>query len=216
MNIRYLGHSCFRLEDSAGTSIVTDPYGDVGFSMPKGVRANAVTVSHSHYDHCNVKAVEGNPIVFSQAGNYAVGGISITAWKTFHDDAMGRKRGENLVFKFRIDGMEVCHLGDIGESCTPSLVARLLPIDVLLIPVGGTFTIDAPQAKAYVDALQPAVILPMHYQVEGLTLGIEGVDAFLRQFQNEETIERVGASEIWLTKEAIQSQRKKLIILERY
>ena len=142
MKIRYLGHSCFQLTESTGTSIVCDPYGDVGFDMPS-VEADAVTVSHAHYDHDNAKAVGGNPVVFSKEGQYEIGGVAITAVKSYHDDELGKERGENLIFKFRMDGVEVCHLGDLGEECSAELIEALLPVHVLLIPVGGTYTIDA-------------------------------------------------------------------------
>lgn len=124
MKIRYLGHSCFEFTESTGTTIVTDPYGNVGFNMPK-TRADAVTVSHSHYDHNNVKAVGGNPVIFDREGQYEIGGVDITAIKSYHDDENGAKRGENLIFKFRMDGVEVCHLGDLGEECSSSLIEAL-------------------------------------------------------------------------------------------
>ena len=115
MNIKWLGHSCFVLTESTGTVIVTDPYGkEVGFSMPP-VTADAVTVSHKHFDHCNVKAVGGNPKVLDSVGSYEINGVHIAAFLTYHDQENGKKRGENNVFNYRLDGVDVCHLGDIGH-----------------------------------------------------------------------------------------------------
>ena len=213
MKIRYLGHSCFLLTESTGTRILTDPYGDVGFKMPR-VEADVVSVSHGHYDHNNVKAVGGNPVVLDKEGQYEVGGVEIIAVKSYHDNANGEERGENLIFKFRLDGIEVCHLGDLGEECSSSLIEMLLPVHVLLIPVGGKYTIDSEQAKEYVDRIMPSIVIPMHYKSKGLSLDIDKSDAFLSEFE-EEDVEETGASEIELTRDDIDEETTKIILMER-
>ena len=213
MKIRYLGHSCFLLTESTGTRILTDPYGDVGFKMPR-VEADVVSVSHGHYDHNNVKAVGGNPVVLDKEGQYDVGGVEIIAVKSYHDNANGEERGENLIFKFRLDGIEVCHLGDLGEECSSSLIEMLLPVHVLLIPVGGKYTIDSEQAKEYVDRIMPSIVIPMHYKSKGLSLDIDKPDAFLSEFE-EEDVEETGASEIELTRDDIDEETTKIILMER-
>lgn len=214
MKIRYLGHSCFEFTESTGTTIVTDPYGDVGFQMPK-TRADAVTVSHSHYDHNNVKAVGGNPVIFDREGQYEIGGVDITAIKSYHDDENGAKRGDNLIFKFRMDGVEVCHLGDLGEECSSSLIETLLPIHVLLIPVGGNYTIDAQQAKEYVDRIMPSYVIPMHYKTKGLDIDVEKPDDFIDLF-DEEDVEDFEGSELELFRDDITEEETKLILMERH
>ena len=214
MKIRYLGHSCFAFTESTGTTIVTDPYGNIGFKMPK-VRADAVTVSHAHYDHNNVKAVEGDPVVFDREGQYEVGGVDITAIKSYHDDDNGKVRGENLIFKFRMDGVEVCHLGDLGEECSSSLIEELLPVHVLLIPVGGNYTIDAQLAKEYVDRIMPSYVIPMHYKTKGLNVDIEKPDEFIDLFE-EEDVEELEASEIELFRDDVTEEQTKLILMERH
>ena len=213
MKIRYLGHSCFLLTESTGTRILTDPYGDVGFKMPR-VEADVVSVSHGHYDHNNVKAVGGNPVVLDKEGQYEVGGVEIIAVKSYHDNANGAERGENLIFKFRLDGIEVCHLGDLGEECSSSLIEMLLPVHVLLIPVGGKYTIDSEQAKEYVDRIMPSIVIPMHYKSKGLSLDIDKPDAFLSQFE-EEDVEELEESEIELTRDDIDEETTKIILMER-
>ena len=213
MKIRYLGHSCFLLTESTGTRILTDPYGDVGFRMPR-VEADVVSVSHGHYDHNNVKAVGGNPVVLDKEGQYEVGGVEIIAVKSYHDNANGEERGENLIFKFRLDGIEVCQLGDLGEECSSSLIEMLLPVHVLLIPVGGKYTIDSEQAKEYVDRIMPSIVIPMHYKSKGLSLDIDKPDAFLSEFE-EEDVEETGASEIELTRDDIDEETTKIILMER-
>jgi L-ascorbate metabolism protein UlaG (beta-lactamase superfamily) len=216
MKIRYLGHSCFVLTESTGTSIVTDPYGDVGFDLPR-VSADVVTVSHSHYDHDNAKAVEGNPVVLKEEGNYEIGGVHISAIRCWHDDENGAKRGENLIFKFGMDGLEICHLGDIGEACTSELLEALLPIHVLLIPVGGNYTIDAEQAKEYVDRIMPSVVIPMHYKTRGLNLDLDKVSEFTDLFDDEEVEEIVdqNETEVEFFRDDISDDSTKIIIMER-
>lgn len=185
MKIQYLGHSSFLLTFGDGVRIVTDPFGDVGIPMPH-VCADAVTVSHSHYDHCNIGAVKASAVL-SQEGEYSVGGVHIRAISRFHDDANGRKRGKTLVFRFESEGLSVLHLGDIGEPYTPALGELLGRADVLLLPVGGNYTIGAGEAKKYVEGLAPAYVVPMHYHVDGLTVDISGVEPFLSLFGETET-----------------------------
>ena len=213
MKIRCLGHSCFALTESTGTTIVTDPYGAIGYKMPS-VKADAVTVSHGHYDHNNVGAVKGNPVVLDEEGTYEVGGVSVTAIKSYHDKSSGADRGENLIFKFRMDGLEICHLGDLGEECSSALIETLLPVHVLMIPVGGTYTIDAEQAKEYVDRIMPAIVIPMHYKTKGLTLDVDKVDNFTDQFDSDE-VEELNDSELELFRDDISEESTKIIVMER-
>lgn len=184
MKIQYLGHSSFLFTFEEGTRIVTDPFGDVGIPLPY-VEADAVTVSHFHYDHCNVGGVSA-PLVLSKQGEYDVGGVHLTAIECFHDDVKGGKRGKTLAFRFEAEGLSLLHLGDIGERCAPEVLKRLGKADVLLIPVGGNYTIDAYEAKRYVEAIHPAIAIPMHYKVKGLTVDISGADAFLSLFDKVE------------------------------
>ncbi len=214
MKIRYLGHSSFALTESTGTTVVTDPYGNVGFRLPP-VEANAVTVSHSHYDHNNVGGVLGKPVVIDKEGQYEIGGVEITAIKSVHDNENGARRGENLIFKFRMDGLDICHLGDLGEECSSSLIETLLPVQVLLIPVGGKYTIDAEMAKEYVDRIMPSIVIPMHYKTKGLTLDIDKPDDFLDLFEDEE-VEYVEDNEIELLRDDISQESTKIILMERF
>lgn len=217
MKIGYLGHSCFSLTESTGTRIVTDPYGDIGYFLPRDLHADAVTVSHGHYDHCNLSAVKGDPAVFGKEGQYDFGGVHITAIKRYHDAEGGKRRGENLIFTFRMDGLEVCHLGDLGEACSPAIVGALLPVHVLLVPVGGIYTIDCKQAKEYVERLKPSVVIPMHYKVKELNMELDTVDRFLGLFREEErvTIVEPHACEIELSREDIGKGPTKIIVMER-
>ncbi len=206
MKIEYLGHSCFKLTESTGTSVVCDPYsGEIGYSMPK-VSADAVTVSHGHYDHNATANVGGNPQIISGENVHDLDGVAIDAIKSFHDECRGRKRGENTIFKFRMDGIDVCHLGDLGEACTPELIETILPVNVLMIPVGGNYTIDAETAKEYVDRIMPDIVLPMHYRTKECTLDIDRLDEFLKLFDDECVEEREG--ELLLTRSDLNGETR--------
>lgn len=214
MKIKYLGHSCFLLTESTGTAVVCDPYSEeIGYKMP-AVSADAITVSHHHYDHDNVAAVAGNPVVLDKEQGYELPGVVINAVKSFHDNSLGKDRGENVIFKFRMDGLDVCHLGDLGEDCSPELIEAILPVNVLLIPVGGNYTIDGAMAKEYVDRLMPDVVIPMHYRLKGCVIDIDKVDGFLSEFDGENVeIEEVDG-ELELSREDIDGEVTKIVVLE--
>lgn len=189
MKITWLGHSSFKLVESTGTSIVTDPFdeGVVGFPMPK-VMANAVTVSHKHGDHNAIKSVLGSPQIIDELGAFEVDGIHIQSMHSYHDNVKGAKRGENLIFKFRMDGVELCHLGDIGEECNVTIVEAIMPVDILFVPIGGNYTIDAVQAKEYVDKIMPDIVIPMHYRTRDCELDIDKLNEFIDLFDEEDVI----------------------------
>lgn len=177
MNLTYFGHSCFLLTDEGGTRILTDPYGDIGYALPH-IRCDAVTVSHGHYDHANVGAVDCGRVI--TGGSCTVGAISVTSAASFHDDAEGRKRGANTIFAFEADGVRVVHLGDLGEPVSEARLSSIGRADALLIPVGGRYTIDGETAAEYVRRLAPAVVIPMHYKTKDLQIDIASEEQFLR------------------------------------
>lgn len=214
MKIRYLGHASFQLIESTGTTVVTDPYSDsVGVTMPK-VSADAVTVSHHHYDHDSVAKIGGKPIVIDKEGSYDLPGVEINSIISYHDNNGGKDRGENIIFKFSMDGIEICHLGDIGEDCSTELIEALLPVNVLLIPVGGTYTIDAEQAKEYVDRIMPDIVIPMHYREKGKKLDIDKVDEFTDLFDEEEVADEM-CDELEISREDIGGDCTKVIVMRR-
>ncbi|MBZ4666084.1 MBL fold metallo-hydrolase [Mahella sp.] len=163
MKIRYLGHSCFQIESSDGIKIVTDPYSPMGIKMP-GVKADIVTSSHSHYDHNYFEGVSGDFVVVNTADPIQVKGINIRGLQTFHDDENGKKRGRNIIFVIEADGINVCHMGDLGHKLTKEQINSLGDVDVLLIPVGGFFTIGPEDAADIVKAIAPKIAIPMHFK----------------------------------------------------
>ena len=181
MKITYLGHSCFILQSQSGTTIITDPYTKVGYELPSGLSADAVTVSHGHFDHNYTQAIQSN-VIISTVGAHTVNEVEITGLESYHDPMQGQLRGKNIIFKYAIDGMIVCHFGDLGEPISSELLEKIGKVDVLLIPVGGKYTIDAEQAKEYIEQIDPRVIIPMHYKPTDGTLDIVGPIAFLKKF----------------------------------
>jgi len=186
MKIKYLGHSAFVITSDEGLKIITDPY-TTGPSLTYGEiteSADIVTVSHDHLDHCNTAAVGGNPQVVKGAGRVVVKGIEFNGIASYHDEVRGRMRGNNTIFCFDLDGMRVCHLGDLGHLLDDRQVLEIGDVNIMLIPVGGSFTIDARAASQVCNQLKPGIIIPMHYKTEKGIPGISGVDAFIKGKDN--------------------------------
>jgi len=182
MKIKWLGHSSFLVTSESGTKIITDPYvigGNLQYDEIKE-SADIVLVSHEHRDHNNAAAVQGNPEVVKEAGTFETKGIKCKGVATYHDNVGGQQRGPNTVFCFEVDGIRVCHLGDLGHRLSDEQVAEIGSVDILFIPVGGYFTIDAELATEVADRLAPKVIIPMHFKTEKYKGPVVGADDFLR------------------------------------
>lgn len=179
MNIRWLGHSSFMLTADNGLRIVTDPYDEsVGYPMQR-TEADVVCISHEHHDHNNRFGIEGNPIIVDQTGEHDVCGVRITGYSTWHDDVQGNARGKNTLFAFQIDGLHVLHLGDLGCMLEESQLKQIGAVDVLMVPVGGVYTIGPQEAWALCERIHPRVILPMHYKLPCVQYDLEPVENFL-------------------------------------
>ena len=191
MKLQYLGHSCFRLISDMGMTIVTDPYKPsmVGLDMPQ-VRCDVVTMSHHHDDHDCMQNVLGTPTEIDVEIACVADDVAIQSYPTFHDEQQGKLRGKNLVFTFLVDGLKIAHLGDIG-CLDENITKQLANCDVLLVPVGGTYTVDHVGAKWYVDQIQPKIVVPMHYKFGTSKIDIAPIDAFLQQFDSAQ-IRHVG------------------------
>ncbi len=187
MDIFWLGHSCFRIKSKEAV-IVTDPcHPDTGYDIGK-IRADIVSVSHSHPGHSYTQAIEGEFRALDRPGEYELKGIFITGTSTFHDSNHGKDRGKNTTFVFEIDGLTLCHLGDIGHVPSDDLKENLSEIDIMLIPVGGTSTIGSTTAAEIVRRFNPRIIIPMHYKTPLLTRELETVDKFLKEVGAKDVI----------------------------
>ncbi len=182
MKIKYLGHSAFVITSDSGVRIITDPYTtspDLTYGEIR-TTADVVTVSHNHSDHCNVAAVGGNPQVMRRAEVSTAKDIKFKGIISYHDDEGGRMRGGNIIFCFEVDRLRLCHLGDLGHLLDDKQLREIGKVDILLIPVGGYYTIDAKVATEVCEQLKPGVIIPMHYRTDKGLPAIAGVDEFLR------------------------------------
>ena len=180
MDITWLGHSCFRIKGNR-TTVITDPCPpSLGYSLGKQT-AHIVCVSHQHPGHSYVQGIGGEPRLISGPGEYEIGGVLIIGIATFHDRERGSTRGKNTVYLIQVDEVSVCHLGDLGHVLTAEQVEELGNIDVLLLPVGGVSTINAPIATEVVRQLGPKVVIPMHYKTEVLNRELEPVEKFLKE-----------------------------------
>jgi len=180
MEITWSGHSCFTLRGKE-TALVIDPCGaPVGCGTRWG-NPQAVLVTHEHTGHANLdgmKAVDCNPRIFKGPGEYEIGGAFITAVPAFHDSESGAERGRNTVYSIEMEGLRVCHVGDLGHPLSSQVARELGPVDVLCIPVGEVTTLSVAEAKAVSKALQPRYILPMHYRSEARP-DLQPIDGFL-------------------------------------
>ena len=186
MKIKCLCHAAFLITSENGTIIVTDPYksgGDLKYSEFKG-HADIVTVSHEHRDHNYTVGITGNPRILKGAGTTVVKGITFTGVAAFHDENQGRERGQNTVFCFTVDGVRICHLGDLGHKLTVQESTAVGPVDVLMSPVGGTWAIDAGTAGEVAKQLKAKVIIPMHFKNEKCDYPIAVVEDFLKGKKN--------------------------------
>ena len=180
MDISWLGHSCFRIRGS-NTIVITDPYPpDLGYSLGKPT-ARIVTISHHHPGHCYVQSISGEPKIVTGPGEYEINGVLIIGIATFHDADRGRERGKNTIYLMEVDEISICHLGDLGHVLTAEQVEELGNVDVLLLPVGGVSTINAPMAAEVVRQLEPKAAVPMHYKTQALSCELEPVEKFLKE-----------------------------------
>ena len=211
MQLTWYGHSCFLLTAESGYSILTDPCDkETGYAL-HDIVCDAVTVSHDHFDHNCLSSVSGTPLVFRTPGAHSAGGIPVVGYPTFHDARQGAQRGNNIVFRFEIDGLNVVHLGDLGHPLDDAAAKAIGPADVLLAPIGGKFTIDAKTAAATAGQLGARVLIPMHYKTAALHFDVDGLEPLLRAAA-ERRVHQLNGNTCTLTKENIGENR--LLVLD--
>ena len=181
MKIKWHGHAYFEITLNDGKVIVTDPFdASVGYPLCTA-KADAALTSHGHFDHNYVQSLEGNPAVFAKPGEYTLGSAKITGVHSFHDPEKGTLRGENVIFSIEADGLRMVHLGDLGHMPeTDDQKAVIAGCDLLLIPIGGTYTLTTPQAVELIRAYAPKAAIAMHYQNEFCKFNITTRDEFIR------------------------------------
>ncbi|MBP3657148.1 MAG: MBL fold metallo-hydrolase [Clostridia bacterium] len=179
MKIEWIGHACFRIAADDGTVVITDPYDPtVGIDMLP-LEADVITMSHEHHDHNETQMIKGSPVILRGGEGAERGGMRITAHASYHDDVQGAKRGPNYIYVFECGGQKVVHMGDQGCMPDEAIIEAIRGADVMMIPAGGTYTVDAAGAKAIVEAAQPRCVIPMHVKTRRCGYPIAAVHAFL-------------------------------------
>lgn len=199
MRIRWHGHSCFEVDGSV--RVVTDPHDgrSIGIAAPR-VKADLVLVSHGHFDHnCSELVSKEDASVISSPVMTVEQGVRVEGLEAFHDEARGAKRGKVVLFRFELDGVSFCHLGDLGHDLDDTTVDKIGPVDFLFVPVGDVFTVGPAAAKRIVDRVAPKVAVPMHYRTPGLSLSIRPAQDFLALCDSDQLV-KVG-NEVEFTKE---------------
>ncbi len=185
MKLEWLGHACFYITTDNNTKILLDPYNDMhGYSLPDNLEADIVTISHEHKDHNCTSKIIGDYTLINTVGSFIEKDVEINGVQTFHDSENGATRGLNTVYNITVDKINICHLGDLGHFLTNEKIDEIGEVDILLVPIGGIFTITSEEARTVVKQLRPKIIIPMHYKTMALAeykFNLDTVDAFLEK-----------------------------------
>jgi L-ascorbate metabolism protein UlaG (beta-lactamase superfamily) len=214
VGLRWFGQSMFLMTSPGGTKVALDPFNDIGYPMPAPLGADLTTITHEHPDHNN-GPLGGDEVVrgLTQDGwndvDRTVGDVRVRAVRSYHDDAQGARFGRNAIFVFETGGVRIVHLGDLGHRLDDSHVRQLGgPVDVLMVPVGGVFTIDAAGATDAVARLQPRLVFPMHYKTPALRTALNTVDEFLRG----KTVRRTGTTTARIARDALPAETTVMVL----
>lgn len=203
MKIKWNGHASFTITSDNGTVIVTDPYNSDNYKDEFTYdivrdRADGAIISHDHPDHSYADGLSGSPKILKGSGE--IKGIAVSGINTWHDNSGGSKRGKNTVFSFNVDGISICFLGDLGHILSQDQIEAMGPVDIMLVPVGGTYTLDADMASRLIEKVKPKVVIPMHFRTKKCSFPIADVEAFLAGKKN---VKNFGRSEIVLSSDRL-------------
>lgn len=184
MIITWYGQSCFKIQTrNSGEEVIIfiDPFDkSIGLRPPFG-QGNVVLTTHSHSDHNNVKTIKGDPFVIDGPGEYEIRGIEIYGIPAFHDSKEGKEKGLVTIYLIKSEDIKICHLGDLGQKeLSDEQLEALEGVDILMIPVGGVFTLSGEQASKIINQIEPKLVVPMHYKIPGLSVKLDGIEGFLK------------------------------------
>ncbi|MFH1780628.1 MAG: MBL fold metallo-hydrolase [Candidatus Nealsonbacteria bacterium] len=193
MHIIWQGQSFFQIQTSLNkgeqTTLAIDPFDEsIGLKVPS-ISADILLITHDHADHNNKKAIKGAPFIIDGPGEYEVKEVFIRGIPSFHDEEDGKKRGANTIYTLEVEELKLCHLGDFGQKeLTEDQLEQIGDIDILMIPVGGEFTIDAKGAAHIISQIEPKIVIPMHYAIPKLKAQLDGVDKFLKEIGKKSVV----------------------------
>ena len=182
MVITWYGQSCFKIQ-SGELVIVIDPFDKkIGLVPPRQLSANVLLISHQHDDHNNTSTISGEPFIIDGPGEYEIKGVMINGIFSYHDNSEGAERGINTIYKIDLENIKICHLGDFGQKkLTDEQIDAIGDVDILMVPVGGIYTIDGSEAADVVNQIEPKIVIPMHYKIVDLNIDLNSVDKFLKE-----------------------------------
>lgn len=216
MHITWHGQSFFQIQSSQSkggqTSLAIDPFDQsVGLKVPS-FSADILLITHEHGDHSNKKAIRGEPFVIETPGEYEIKEIFIHGIPSFHDDTEGKDRGKNTIYVIEMEEMRLCHLGDLGQKeLTPDQLEKIGDVDILMIPVGGNYTLDAKEANHVISQIEPRIVIPMHYHIPQVKIKIEGVDKFLKEVGKKSVVPQ---SKLLIKKKDLVSEETQVVVLK--
>jgi len=211
VRVQWFGQSFFQFTSSSGAKLVIDPFDNTYFNypIPKGLTADVLLVTHEHNDHSNIGIIGGSPLICRSekgVGRFERKGIRVTGTAAFHDESRGAERGNNTVYSFAMDGVRFCHVGDLGHLLDEAQLKNIGPVDVLLLPVGGYFTIDTAKLDKLVAQINPRVVVAMHYKTRYTPqLPIATVDAYLK---GKPAVKRLGSDSFAVSKDALPAKQE--------
>jgi len=215
MEIIWHGHSFFEIkskENKNQVKIAIDPFSEEIGLKPQKVEADILLISHDHYDHNNKSVILGNYFLIDTQGEYEVKGIFVKAIKSFHDKVEGKERGKNLIFLIEAENLRVCHMGDFGQKeLNEKQIEEIGEVDILMLPVGGVYTISPKEAIKILEQLEPKITIPMHYGLPKLKIKLDSVDKFLRSLGIKSLQPEKKLS---IKKEDLSPEEAKIILLE--
>lgn len=180
MTITWFGQACFRIEAKEG-SILIDPFPkEIGLKPPR-IKDDIILVTHQHFDHNNIGDANPEAFIIQNPGEYEKQGVVVKGIPTFHDNKQGLERGPNTAYVIKAEDMTFCHLGDLGHTLTDQQIEDIGDIDILMIPVGGVYTINAKEAAEVISQIEPKIAIPMHYKISGLSSSLDGPEKFVKE-----------------------------------
>lgn len=214
MIISWFGQSCFKFQDKVNgrdMAVVIDPFDPdyTGLKLSGDLSADILVISHQHQDHNFSQAVTGQPFLVDMAGEYEIGGISIDGIDSYHDQQAGQERGHNLIFRLEFSDLTIAHLGDLGGLLEGNQLERLSGVDILLVPVGGHYTLDAKKAVEVINQIEPKMVIPMHYQLSGLKFELNPIDDFVKAVG----LPVVNESKLKVTRRDMDNENMQLVVL---